>query len=48
MLYVELDPAGNMRHVHYAPYLDYRPLAENGPTVDAILTRAATIIASGS
>ena len=27
MLYVELDAAGNARHLHYAPYLDYRPLA---------------------
>ena len=27
MLYVELDAAGKARHLHYAPYLDYRPLA---------------------
>lgn len=26
MLYVELDADGNTRHLHYAPYLDYRPL----------------------
>ena len=26
MLYVELDPEGNTRHMQYAPYLDYRPL----------------------
>lgn len=39
MLYVELDADGAMRHVHYAPYLDYRPLAEGGPGVDAILDR---------
>jgi superfamily II DNA or RNA helicase len=39
MLYVELDAEGQARHLHYAPYLDYRPLAENEPTVDAILAR---------
>ncbi|HEX6899316.1 MAG TPA: helicase-related protein [Thermoanaerobaculia bacterium] len=39
MLYVELEPDGTTRHVHYAPYLDYRPLAEDEPGVDAILGR---------
>ena len=39
MLYVELDAQGTLRHVHYAPYLDYRPLAEGEPRVDAILAR---------
>ena len=39
MLYVELDNNGTMRHVNYAPYLDYRPLAEDEPRVDAILYR---------
>jgi SNF2 family DNA or RNA helicase len=39
MLYVELDRAGNMRHVQYAPYLDYRPLAAGESSVDAILAR---------
>ncbi|MDP3063667.1 MAG: RNA helicase, partial [Chloroflexota bacterium] len=39
MLYVELDADGTMRHVHYAPYLDYRPLADGEPGVDAILGR---------
>jgi hypothetical protein len=28
-----------MHHLHYAPYLDYRPLAESEPSVDAILDR---------
>ena len=28
MLYVELDADGTTRHLHYAPYLDYRPLAD--------------------
>jgi len=39
MLYVELDSAGNARHLHYAPYLDYRPLQAEEPGVDVILTR---------
>jgi SNF2 family DNA or RNA helicase len=39
MLYVELDPAGDARHLHYAPYLDYRPLAPDEPTASAILDR---------
>lgn len=39
MLYVELDAAGNTRHLHYAPYLDYRPLAANEPDIDAIMAR---------
>ena len=28
MLYVEQDGTGATRHIHYAPYLDYRPLKE--------------------
>ncbi len=39
MLYVEVNAAGNMRRLHYAPYLDYRPLQTTEPTVDAILAR---------
>jgi len=39
MIYVELDEAGNARHLHYAPYLDYRPLKAEEPSVDAILQR---------
>jgi SNF2 family DNA or RNA helicase len=39
MLYVELDSDGTTRHVHYAPYLDYRPLREDEPKVDEILER---------
>ena len=39
MLYVELDSAGNARHLHYAPYLDYRPLQAEEPGVDVILAR---------
>ena len=39
MLYVELDADGATRHVHYAPYLDYRPLADDEPGVEAVLDR---------
>jgi hypothetical protein len=39
MLYVELDAAGQARHLHYAPYLDYRPLRPDEPTVDVLLSR---------
>jgi len=37
MLYVEVSPSGEMRHVNYAPYLDYRPLKEGEPDTAAIL-----------
>ena len=39
VLYVELDADGVTRHLHYAPYLDYRPLTDDEPAVDAILGR---------
>jgi SNF2 family DNA or RNA helicase len=39
MLYVELDAKGKQRHVQYAPYLDYRPLGPDDPTVEALLDR---------
>ena len=39
MLYVEIDAAGNARNLHYAPYLDYRPLAADEPGLAAILSR---------
>lgn len=39
MLYVEMDATGAARHLQYAPYLDYRPLAPGEPTVEAILSR---------
>ena len=39
MLYVEIDAAGAARHVQYAPYLDYRPLAAGEPLAAAILER---------
>jgi len=40
MLYVEMDAAGDARHLHYAPYLDYRPLGEGEPTIEEILARS--------
>jgi superfamily II DNA or RNA helicase len=40
MLYVELDAEGQARHLHYAPYLDYRPLRPDEPGVDALLARS--------
>ena len=39
MLYIEIDVAGTIRHVHYAPYLDYRPLREDEPAIETILNR---------
>ncbi|MCY4442681.1 MAG: helicase-related protein [Deltaproteobacteria bacterium] len=39
MLYVEMDADGNARHLHYAPYLDYRPLKQEEPTAAEILQR---------
>jgi hypothetical protein len=39
LLYVELDSDGRARHLQYAPYLDYRPLAADEPNADAILSR---------
>jgi hypothetical protein len=40
MLYGELNAAGQARHMHYAPYLDYRPLREGEPGVGDILDRS--------
>jgi SNF2 family DNA or RNA helicase len=39
MIYVEMDASGTTRHVHYAPYLDYRPFAAADPSIDEILDR---------
>ncbi len=39
MLYIEMDNAGETRHVHYAPYLDFRPLAPGELDVDTLLER---------
>ena len=39
VFYVATDAAGNAVAQDYAPYLDYRPLAEGEPDVQAILAR---------
>ena len=39
MLYVEVDAEGKTRHLHNAPYLDYRPLADGEPGLEEILAR---------
>jgi len=39
MLYLEMGANGEARHVHYAPYLDYRPLAPGEPEAGALLSR---------
>ena len=47
MLYVELDANGNARHPYFAPYLDYRPLADDEPDARAILDRPECAWLSG-
>ena len=37
MLYVEIDADGHTRHLHYAPYLDYRPLRTDEPDIETLL-----------
>jgi hypothetical protein len=39
LLYIEFDADGQTRHLHYAPYLDFRPLKPEEPAVDVILDR---------
>jgi SNF2 family DNA or RNA helicase len=39
MLYVEIDADGSARHMHYAPYLDFRPLRPGESDVAALLSR---------
>ena len=39
VLYVEVSAEGSPRHLHYAPYLDYTPLTDEDPAVDALLAR---------
>lgn len=39
LLFVEIEVSGTARHLNYAPYLDYRPLAEGEPTAETILAR---------
>jgi SNF2 family DNA or RNA helicase len=39
LLYVEMDCEGRTRHLQYAPYLDYRPLAQDEAAVNDLLSR---------
>jgi hypothetical protein len=39
LLFVEIDAAGRARHLNYAPYLDYRPIAAGEPSLDVLLAR---------
>ncbi|MCU1329939.1 MAG: helicase [Bryobacterales bacterium] len=39
LLYVEIDAAGNARHLNYAPYLDYRPFTPQEPSPDTLRDR---------
>lgn len=39
MMYVEMDAQGSARHVHYAPYLDFRPLKEGELDIESLLAR---------
>ena len=39
LLFVEMDAEGHTRHLHYAPYLDYRPIADGEPTVATLFAR---------
>ena len=41
LLYVELDATGQAHHLHYAPYLDYRPLRPDELDVDRLLSHPA-------
>jgi len=40
LLYVEMDSDGHMHQLQYAPYLDYRPLAEGEPSAADLLARS--------
>ncbi len=39
LLFVEIDAAGTARHLNYAPYLDYSPLKDDGPTIADLIAR---------
>jgi len=39
MLYVEMMRDGSVKHLHYAPYLDYRPLADDEPSSSDLMGR---------
>lgn len=39
LLFVEIGADGAARHLNYAPYLDYRPLADGEPELEMVLAR---------
>ena len=39
MLYIEMVASGDMKHMYYAPYLDYRPLTDDEPDAATLLAR---------
>jgi superfamily II DNA or RNA helicase len=41
LLYIELDATGQAHHLHYAPYLDYRPLRPDELDLDRLLSHHA-------
>jgi hypothetical protein len=47
MLYVEIEADGTARHLHYAPYLDYRPLNDGEPGIEEILARPESAWVAG-
>ena len=48
MLHVEMDADGQTRRMGYAPYLDYRPLAEDEPGWQRILARPECVWIRGN
>jgi SNF2 family DNA or RNA helicase len=40
MFYVEMDGSGAVHHLHYAPYLDFRPLRDGEPDIGTILAQS--------
>jgi superfamily II DNA or RNA helicase len=43
VLYVEMNAEGQAGHLHYAPYLDYRPLQADEPSPDVLLARPESV-----
>ncbi len=39
LMYVELNEDGRVRHLQYAPYLDFRPLTQDEPDIEKLLDR---------
>jgi len=48
LLFLEVDRSGNVRVSHGAPYLDYRPLREDEPQIEAVLARPECAWISGN